>query len=466
MTGDDRSQPTNVGHHGEDRVNPEDNQSGRSQLSAHACNDTGGERSLWEKVFSRRNLFAALERVETNRGAPGVDGLTTQELRSWLVDHWVDIRSCLDAGTYKPMPVRQVPIPKPDGGQRLLGVPTVLDRLIQQALAQVLTPVFDPGFVPVSYGFRPGKSAHMAVNVARALVNQGYVWVVEVDLEKFFDRVHHDKLMARVARKVDDKRVLKLIRAYLMAGIMIDGVVSRSGEGTPQGSPLSPLLSNIMLDDFGQELWAKGTRFVRYADDIRVFVKSKRAAGRALDQASKVLEGKLKLKVNRDKSTIAHAMKAQLLGYAFYPSREGYKLRVAGSAVARLKQRLRELTSRRWGVDMDYRIDRINRYVRGWMGYFQLAATPGVFKRLDEWLRRRMRQILWKQWKTPQARRRNLRCLGLSEYQIGKATLSARSYWAVAKTPTLHKALGTAYWVNRGLLMLFTAWNRRQITVM
>ena len=184
MTGDDRSQPTNVGHHGEDRVNPEDNQSGRSQLSAHACNDTGGERSLWEKVFSRRNLFAALERVETNRGAPGVDGLTTQELRSWLVDHWVDIRSCLDAGTYKPMPVRQVPIPKPDGGQRLLGVPTVLDRLIQQALAQVLTPVFDPGFVPVSYGFRPGKSAHMAVNVARALVNQGYVWVVEVDLEK------------------------------------------------------------------------------------------------------------------------------------------------------------------------------------------------------------------------------------------------------------------------------------------
>ncbi|OKX85550.1 hypothetical protein AKL15_11730 [Corynebacterium glutamicum] len=421
-----------------------------------------GEQGLWEMVFSRQNLFAALERVETNRGAPGVDGLTTQELRSWLATQWVDVRSRLDAGTYKPMPVRQVPIPKPNGGQRLLGVPTVVHRLIQQALAQVLTPVFDPGFVPVSHGFRPGKSAHMAVKVARTLVNQRFVWVVEVDLEKFFDRGNHDKLMARVARKVDDKRVLKLIRAYLTAGIMIDGVVSRSGEGTPQGSPL---LSNIMLDDVDQELWAKGTRFVRYADDIRIFVKSKRAAGRALDQASKVLEGTLKLKVNRDKSTISHAMKAQLLGYAFYPSREGYKLRVAGSAIARLKQRLRELTSRRWSVDMDYRIDRINRYVRGWMGYFQLAATPGVFKRLDEWLRRRMRQILWKQWKTPQARRRNLRRLGLSECQIGKATLSARSYWAVAKTPTLHKALGIAYWVDRGLVMLFTAWDRRRIAV-
>ena len=269
----------------------------------------------------------------------------------------------------------------------------MLDRLIQQAIAQVLTPVFDPGFVPVSYGFRPGRSAHDAVKVARLVIEQGYRWVVEIDLDAFFDRVNHDVLMARVARKVKDKRLLTLIRSYVEAGIMVDGVRQPAKEGTPQGSPLSPLLSNIMLDDFDQEFWGRGHRFVRYADDIRVFVKSKRAAERVLEQSTRLLEQRLKLKVNVAKSVIAPAATAVLLGYGFYFTSSGVRLRIAPKAWLRAKARIRALTSRRWSVSMDYRVRRLNQYVRGWMGYFRLAHTPRKFSDLDEWYRRRLRQI-------------------------------------------------------------------------
>lgn len=426
--------------------------------------DVREQQVLWEKVFSQGNLMLALKRVERNKGAPGVDGLDTQELRDWLRKHWKATRQALDAGTYAPLPVRQVMIPKPDGGQRMLGVPSVLDRLIQQAIAQVLSPVFESGFVPVSYGFRPGKSAHDAVKTAKLVVSQGYRWVVEVDLDAFFDRVNHDILMSRIARKVEDKRVLKLVRRYLEAGIMAGGVRRETTEGTPQGSPLSPLLSNIILDDFDQEFWGRGHRFVRYADDIRVFVKSKRAAARVLVQATKVLEGRLLLRVNRGKSTINPASVATLLGFGFYFVKGGVKVRVAPKAFRRMKDRIRALTSRKWSVSMGYRIEQLNRYVRGWMGYFRLSETPRKFSELDTWFRRRMRQVRWKEWKRPRTRVIQLRRLGIRRdlaYQWG---MTSRSYWRIAKSPILHRALPNEHWTDQGLLVFRQAWDRFQTT--
>lgn len=445
-------------------VNPEEPLSVRSGLSAGAGEDVRDGQQLWEQVFDASNLAVALERVERNRGAAGVDGVSTQQLRGWCREHWSATRESLDAGTYRPSPVRQVMIPKPDGGQRKLGVPAVLDRLIQQAIAQVLIPVFDPGFVPVSYGFRPGKSAHDAVKVARLVIEQGYRWVVEVDLDAFFDRVNHDVLMARVARKVKDKRLLRLIRCYLEAGIMVDGVRQPVAEGTPQGSPLSPLLSNIMLDDFDQEFWGRGHRFVRYADDIRVFVKSERAAQRVLEQSTLLLEQRLKLRVNRTKSSIRTATTAVLLGFGFYFSASGVKIRVAPKAWSRMQARIRALTSRRWSVSMQFRIGRLNQYVRGWMGYFRLAATPRKFSALDEWFRRRMRQIRWKEWKRPRTRIANLRALGIRADLAWQWGMSSRGYWRIARSPILHRALPTLYWQELGLIYFHQAWTRFQAT--
>lgn len=437
----------------------------RSGEPAASGDDVRNQQELWERVFSRENLLVALKRVERNKGAAGVDGLETHELRDWLAEHWVATRVALDAGTYAPLPVRQVMIPKPDGDQRMLGVPSVLDRLIQQALAQVLSPVFDPGFVPVSYGFRPGKSAHDAVKVAQTVISQGYRWVVEVDLDAFFDRVNHDVLMSRVARKVKDKKVLKLVRRYLEAGIMADGVRWETTEGTPQGSPLSPLLSNVMLDDFDQEFWSRGHRFVRYADDVRVFLKSKRAAIRVLDQATKVLEGRLKLRVSQDKSTINPARVATLLGFGFYFAKGGVvKVKIAPKAFTRMKEKIRSLTSRKWSVSMDYRIQKLNRYIRGWMGYFRLSQTPGKFSSLDEWFRRRMRQIRWKEWKNPRTRVANLRRLGMPRGKAYEWGMTSRAYWRIAKSPVLHRALPTSYWEDIGLLFFRRAWDRFQTT--
>jgi len=446
-------------------VNPKGPLSERSDVPAHTGDAVSGRQGdLWELVFSRENLLAALRRVEANRGAPGADGLRTEDLRSWCLGHWEATRASLDTGTYRPLPVRQVMIPKPDGGKRMLGVPAVLDRLIQQAIAQVLVPVFDPGFVPVSYGFRPNKSAQEAVRVARTVVEQGYRWVIEVDLDAFFDRVNHDALMARVARKVEDKRLLRLIRRYLEAGIMADGVKQPTKQGTPQGSPLSPLLSNIMLDDFDQLMWSRGHRFVRYADDIRVFVKSKRAAKRVLDQSTKVLEEDLKLKVNRQKSQINPATVATLLGYAFFFTASGVKLRVAPDALKRAKTRLRQLTSRKWSISMSARIKRLNRYIRGWMAYFRLADTPNKFTSLDEWFRRRMRQIRWKEWKRPRTRVANLERLGIRPAMAWQWGMTSKAFWRIAKSPILHRALPTKYWQTLGLLFLHDAWRHYRTT--
>ncbi len=459
----DRSHPTNVGPlsggAGDIPVSTAVERSGRSARVEEAVLP-GLAGSLWERMLSAANLSRAFRRVEVNRGAPGVDGMTTEALRPWLREHWVAVREALDAGAYRPLPVRRVAIPKPGGGQRLLGVPTVLDRLIQQAIAQVLMPIFDPQFSGSSFGFRPGRSAHRAVRVARRCVQDGLRWVVDVDLDRFFDRVQFDGLMARVARKVDDRMLLRLIRAYLEAGVMVDGVKQVTVEGTPQGSPLSPILSNIMLDDLDRELWERGHRFVRYADDIRVFVRSKRAAQRVLGSVTDVVERRLKLKVNREKSSVRHAREATVLGFGFYFSRSGVGIRVDPKAITRLKARIRELTSRKWSVSMPCRIDRLNTFTTGWMAYFGLADLGNRLLGLDEWLRRRMRQIRWKEWKRCAARRRNLRQLGIPDRKAREWAASSKGYWRIAGSPVLTRALPNAYWDDLGLLALRNTWHR------
>ena len=445
-------------------VSPDENPPGRSdqpaQTERKAQPALGGE--LWETVFSRDNMLRALQRVERNRGAAGVDRMPVTELRGWLRMQWPEVRRGLDEGTYRPAPVRRVTIPKPDGGERELGVPTVLDRLIQQAIAQTLTPVFDPDFSERSYGFRPGRSAQQAVQMARGYVASGLEWVVDVDLERFFDRVQHDALMARVARKVADQRLLRLIRRYVEAGVMVEWVKQASREGTPQGSPLSPLLANIMLDDLDRELERRGHRFVRYADDIRVHVKSERAGQRVLEGMTEFIEKRLKLRVNKAKSSVKHAVKAVVLGFGFHFGLEGkVGIRVAPKALERLRGRLRELTGRNWRVSMSERIERLNRYIGGWCSYFAMAETPTVFEKVDGWLRRRLRQVRWKEWKRPRTRRRNLAALGVTPLTARKSGGSSKGSWRMSGSPALTHALPNAYWQQLGLLGFSPRWRRR-----
>lgn len=461
----DRCQPAQAGLSGVEDVNRPGPRAGRSGRLAPPESSSQPTRTdgLWEQVLSRDNLVRALRRVERNKGAAGVDGLTTEQLRGWLDEHWVEVRQALDAGRYKPQPVRRVEIPKPDGGVRLLGVPTVLDRLIQQAIAQVLTPIFDPTFSESSYGFRPRRSAHQAVEAARGYVADGYRWVVDVDLEKFFDRVNHDKLMHRVARKVDDKRLLRLVRVYIEAGVMVDGIRQPTAEGTPQGSPLSPLLSNIMLDDLDRELERRGHRFVRYADDLRVFVGSERAAARVLVGVTGFVEGRLALKVNQDKSSITTAANAALLGFGFYFLAGGrVRVRVTRKALARCKQRVRSLTGRSWGVSMSHRLEKLNRFIAGWCAYFGFADSFSVFEELDEWMRRRLRACYWKQWKRWNTRRRNLLALGMSERDAAFWALSSKGYWRIAGSFVLQRALPNSHWHDLGLQGFTDHWQRRQ----
>lgn len=424
-----------------------------SSLAQTRTPSSGTEISLLEKMLERGNMLEALRRVESNKGAPGVDGVTVAELRSYVQTHWAEIRQQLLEGTYKPQPVRRVEIPKPGGGVRGLGIPTVMDRLIQQALLQVLNPIFDPGFSENSFGFRPGRSAHDALRRAQEHIRAGYRWAVDLDLAKFFDRVNHDMLMARVARKVRDKRVLKLIRSYLEAGVMMNGVVVRNEEGTPQGGPLSPLLANIMLDDFDKELERRGHRFARYADDCNVYVRSKRAGERVMASLTRYLEETLKLKVNQEKSAVDRPWRLKFLGYSFLAD-EDATLRLAPKTVERFKERIRELTSRSRSMPIQERIRKVNAYILGWVAYYRLAAMKTHCTRFDEWIRRRVRMCIWKQWKRVRTRYRELRALGIAEEIVHMTANSRRGPWFMARI--LNRILDRVYLTKLGLRSMYT----------
>jgi len=408
---------------------------------------------LLEKVLSRENLRMALQRVEANKGVGGVDGVSTEQLRGYLRDHWQNIREKLERGTYQPSPVRRVEIPKPDGGVRLLGIPTVVDRFIQQAILQVLTPIFDPTFSESSYGFRPKRSAHMAVRKAQEYISEGYRFVVDIDLEKFFDRVNHDILMSRVARKVHDKRILKLIRSYLNAGVMINGICTSSSEGTPQGGPLSPLLANILLDDLDKELEKRGHRFCRYADDCNVYVKTKRAGERVKDSMKDYLEKVLRLKVNEEKSAVDRPWKRKFLGFSFTFVKQT-RVRIHPKSLLKLKEKIRTITNPVWSISMEEWIERLNQYLMGWIGYFALADAKGILQSIEEWTRRRLRLCLWTQWKRVRTRYRELRSLGISHTKAIEIANTRKGAWRNSKTPHIHKALGVAYWQHQGLKSL------------
>jgi len=415
---------------------------------------------LLEEVLRRENLLQALHRVRSNQGAPGVDGMTVEALVPYLKENWPSIREQLREGRYHPAPVRQADIPKPEGkGRRSLGIPTVLDRLIQQAILQVLSPIFDPHFSESSYGFRPGRGCHGAVQRAQAHVAAGYRWVVDLDLEKFFDRVDHDTLMARVARRVKDKRLLRLLRRYLAAGMMSGEVVQARGAGTPQGSPLSPLLSNILLDDLDRELEKRGHRFCRYADDCNIYVRSKAAGERVMKSIARFLVQRLRLQVNREKSAVARPWERTLLGYTLtWHTRP--KLKVAPAAVQRAKAFIKEVIRRGRGRTLAKVIGDLTPFLRGWVAYFRLCQVKGLFEELDQWIRRKLRCILWRQWKRPRTRAMKLIERGVERQRAFASAFNGRGPWWNAGAAHLHAALPVPWLHQQGLLSLLAEHQR------
>jgi group II intron reverse transcriptase/maturase len=430
---------------------PRSQPSGEAPTTPHGNERSGGDCRLMEQVVGRANALAALKRVKQNKGSPGVDGMTVDDLTPYLVTHWEAIREQLLAGTYRPQPVKRQEIPKPGGGTRTLGIPTVRDRFLQQCLLQVLQPQFDPTFSEHSHGFRPGRSAHDAVQAAQGYIQSGRRWVADVDLAKFFDRVNHDVLMERLSRRIADGRVLRLIRRYLVAGVMADGVVVGRHEGTPQGGPLSPLLANVLLDEVDKELEKRGLAFARYADDLNVYTGSKRAADDAM-VTLKRLFARLRLQVNEAKSTVARAWERKFLGYSFWvaPGRV-VRPRVAPAALAEMKARVRLITSRTGGRGMTTVAAELRSYLTGWKLYFQLAATPRTFRDLDEWLRRRLRAVQLKQWKQGPTVYRELRARGVPERVTCAAAAHTSRWWAMAAHGALQTALPTSYFDRLGV---------------
>jgi RNA-directed DNA polymerase len=408
-----------------------------------------------EAVVERNNLKKALAQVKRNKGAAGIDGMTVEDLGPCLKEHWPTIRAQLLDGSYKPQPVRRVEIPKASGGMRLLGIPTVLDRFIQQAAMQVLQADWDRTFSEASFGFRPGRSAHQAVERAQELIASGHDHVVDIDLEKFFDRVNHDILMGLIAKRVTDKRILKLVRGFLTAGVLEGGLVSPTEEGTPQGGPLSPLLSNLMLDVLDKELEKRGHRFVRYADDCNIYVRSQKAGERVMASIEQFLAKRLKLKVNRAKSAVAKPSVRKFLGFSFTGG-AGPRRRVAPQAIARFKARVRELTRRTRGTSLEQIVKELSRYLLGWRGYFGFCQTPSVLRALDQWLRRRLRAIAWKQWKRGRTRFAELRRRGVGKDLAAQTAGSPHGPWRLSNSPALTIALPNAFFSLLGLPSLAT----------
>ena len=408
---------------------------------------------LMEVVCDRENLWKALRRVRANKGGPGVDGMTVQQLPDYLKEHWPAIREQLLEGAYRPQPVKRVEISKPDGGIRKLGIPTVLDRFIQQAVLQVLQEQWDPTFSQHSYGFRPGRSGHQAVAAVQQYMADGLRWVVDLDLEKFFDRVNHDRLMAAVAHRVKDKRVLKLIRAFLNAGVLENGLVSPTDEGAPQGGPLSPLLSNLVLDELDRELEKRGHRFARYADDCNIYVRSERAGQRVMASITQFITRRLKLKVNEAKSAVARPWDRKFLGFSFTNGREP-KRRIAPKARQRFKDRVRKLTRRTRGVSLRTMVQQLAEYLRGWRGYFSFCQTPSVLKDLNSWVRRRLRCVQWKQWKRGRRRFAELRKLGVGKRLAAQTAGSPHGPWRISRSPALSIAMPDAFLAALGLPLL------------
>lgn len=409
---------------------------------------------LLEEVLERNNMLLALKRVISNKGSHGVDGMKIDELREHIKKHWDTIKAKILESKYNPSPVRRVEIPKVDGGVRLLGIPTVQDRLIQQAIAQVLSRIYEPLFSNNSFGFRPRRGAKDAVTKSKQYINEGNRWVIDMDLEKFFDKVNHDILMGKLEKKIKDKRLLSLIRKYLKSGILINGVSVTSAEGTPQGGPLSPLLANIMLDELDKELEKRGHKFCRYADDNNVYVKSKRAGIRVMESMIKLIENKLKLKVNKDKSAVDFVSKRNFLGFSFYFAKGGAEIRIHEKSIKRFKDKIKFYTNRNIGISMESRLKKLNQIMMGWINYYGIANAVAKLKELDKWIRRRLRACIWKQWKKISTRHRNLVKLGINKYKAWEYANTRKGYWRISKSPILSKSLNNKYLESLGFVSL------------
>lgn len=451
----------------EGKLETGDKQGAYSDLSAKSKLKTKSRfntENLLEKIVEKRNIFEAYKKVVANKGNSGIDGMRVDELLPYLKENYETLKANLLDGKYKVQAVKRVEIPKPNGGVRLLGIPTVVDRLIQQAINQMINPIFDREFSNSSYGFRPGRSTHMALNQAQEYINEGYRQVVDMDLEKFFDNVNHDILMNLIAKKIEDKRVLKLIRGYLNSGIMINGVVAKSEEGTPQGGPLSPLLSNILLDELDKELERRGHRFCRYADDCNVYVKSRRAGERVLKSITKFLERELKLKVNTEKSAVSSPTRRKFLGYSFYYAKGGIRFRVHNKSYERLKEKIRKITNRNISMNFNYRIKKLNEIIVGWVNYFKLADMKSKLNELDQWIRRRLRACIWKTWKLVRTRFKNLMKLGVPKYKAWEYANTRKSYWRTSLSPILSKTITNQRLINHGFKSLSSQYERFRLS--
>jgi group II intron reverse transcriptase/maturase len=434
----------------EDRVEPKEPQRAHSiKLRKTATGDSAigceSGRNLLEAILSLNNMFDAQERVVRNRGSAGIDGMTVDELQDYLIKNYLELCKSIRGGWYKPSPVKRVEIPKPDGGKRLLGVPTVIDRMVQQAMVQVLQPIFEQTFSDSSYGFRPKRNAHQAIQRARKYYEEGYTYVVDLDLEKYFDTVNHDLLIKMVRETVKDEAVISLIRKFLKSGVMVDGLVSQTEQGTPQGGNLSPLLSNIYLTKFDLMLEERGHKFVRYADDCNIYVKSPRAAERVMEGCIRFLEGKLKLKVNRKKSTTGSPAKLKFLGFCLYRRKEEYRVRVHEKPLKRLRERLKAITSRKRGGNIERILAEITRLINGWLAYYRIADMKMYLHRISEWLRKRIRQIHWKRWKRIRTKHDNLVQLGVADSKAWEWANTRKGYWRISGSWILTTTLTNRY---------------------